>query len=40
MMHVCLATSYNMYRIAQNDGGGKLWRINRFRVLEGKHWQI
>ena len=24
------------YRIVQNGGGGKLWRINRFRVLARK----
>ena len=25
-----------MYHIAQNSDGGKLWRINHFRVLAGK----
>ena len=34
-----LCTIY-AYRIAQNGGGGKLWRIDHFRVCRGKRWQI
>ena len=28
---------HNIYRIAQNFGGVKLWRIDRFRVLVGEN---
>ena len=29
-----------IYRIAQNSGEEKLWRISNFQLWRGKHWRM